>query len=132
MSTWECGDTASLCRNNPAKPRGACWTPSHPKSFGGIYNTSLKRHLKLIVKARMQELDADGFDSLQPHMFDDAATTLTKEIEDLWEKVHNIYLEAERCHNHHKDESAWVELVRNMLKISGIGRVEDMLEINSV
>jgi hypothetical protein len=83
-------------------------------------------------KARLKEFDADGFDSIQPHMFDDTANTLTEEIEELWEGVHNIYLEAERCHNHHKDEHAWIEVARNMLKVSDMGRKEDMIEIDSV
>lgn len=65
-------------------------------------------------------------------MFDPTITALTPELEDLFRQVGNIYLQAERCNNHHKDENAWVEVVRSMLKISNMGRPEDMIEINSV
>lgn len=39
----------------------------------------------LMGKARLKEFNADGSDSIQPHMFDDTANTLTEEIEELWE-----------------------------------------------
>lgn len=65
-------------------------------------------------------------------MFDDCAETLTNDHKDLWKRVHSIYIEAERCQNHHKDENAWVEIVRSVLRAAGLGNPEDMLEINSV
>jgi len=46
--------------------------------------------------------------------------------------VRDIYLQAERCDNHHKDENVWVEVVRSAFRISNVGYPEDMIEINSV
>lgn len=65
-------------------------------------------------------------------MFDPTITTSTPELKDLFQQVRDIYLQAERCNNHHKDENAWVEVVRSALRISNMGRPEDMIEINSV
>jgi hypothetical protein len=65
-------------------------------------------------------------------MFDESAIDPPGAAEALWEQIHDLYLMAERCHNHHKDENAWVEVVRAMLKIAGIGSTNAMLEINSV
>ena len=69
---------------------------------------------------------------MQPHMFDDSETIMTHEMERLWDRIHKIYLTAERNHNHRKDESAWIDLVRKMLEISGMGGIEDMVEVDSV
>ena len=65
-------------------------------------------------------------------MFDHEARIETEELKHTWVQIHEIYLEAERCHNHHKDENAWVEVVRQVLRMAGMGRVNAMIEINSV
>ena len=65
-------------------------------------------------------------------MFDHEAKIKTREIERTWGKIHEIYLEAERCHNHHKDENAWVEVVRQVLRMAGLGSIDGMIEVNSM
>lgn len=65
-------------------------------------------------------------------MFDATITTATPELEKQLQDVRDIYLRAERCNNHHKDENAWTEVVLSLLRISNMGRPEDMIEINSV
>ena len=65
-------------------------------------------------------------------MFDPTVTVSTPDVGELLKQVRDVYLQAERCNNHHKDENAWVEVVRSVLKISNMGRPDDMIEINSV
>jgi hypothetical protein len=84
------------------------------------------------MKEPLRKADPDGFDSTPQHVFDDTIVDSTGELEELWEGIQDVYLEAERCHNLHKDENAWLEVVRAMLKISGMGTIKDMLEVISV
>ena len=72
------------------------------------------------------------YESIPLHMFDESAMDPPRAAEALWEHIHDLYLMAERCHNHHKGENAWVKAVRAMLKIAGMGTIENMLEINNV
>lgn len=44
-------------------------------------------------------------------MFDKDGNTRTKELEDMWQQIHSVYVEAERCH---KDENAWIKVVCTM------------------
>ena len=83
------------------------------------------------MQAELQKADPDGFDDIPENMFHGSVETLTPDIELLWRQIHSVYIEAERCQNHHKDENAWVDVVRSVLKTAGSGDPNDMLEINS-
>ncbi|KIV89067.1 hypothetical protein PV10_08678 [Exophiala mesophila] len=76
--------------------------------------------------------DPNGFENIQPHMFDESAAVWNDELSQVWNHVHGIYKQAERCHNYHKNKEAWVQLVRHMLTLSGVGWLNGMVEINSV
>ena len=65
-------------------------------------------------------------------MFDRGQTDATADDEKRWREIEDIYSEAEACQKYHKDESAWTEVVRLVLKAAGIGARTDMLEINNV
>jgi hypothetical protein len=54
-------------------------------------------------------------------MFDESAMDPPGAVEAFWEHIHDLYLMVERCHNHYKDENAWLEVVRAMLKIASRG-----------
>ena len=84
------------------------------------------------MKEPLRKADPDGFDSIPQHVFDDTIVELTRDLEKLWEGIQDVYLEAERCHNLRKDENAWLEVVRAMFKISGMGTIQDMVEVISV
>lgn len=56
----------------------------------------------------------------------------TENLDAYWEKVKGVYTEAERCHNSHKDENAWVEIVRAVFRAAGLTSPSSALEVNSV
>lgn len=53
-------------------------------------------------------------------------------LETLWKQVRAIYVEAERCRNHEKDENSWVRVVWNVLQMAGLHDIEGMFEVISV
>ena len=87
---------------------------------------------KLMVQGHLQRLDPENFDLIPAHMFDETVKQPTPELQELCDRIDNIYVEAERCHNHHKDEAAWTEVVRAVLRSCEVGGRQHMLEINSV
>lgn len=80
---------------------------------------------------RLRAADPDGFDSIPVTAFNDDTNMSAEAIDKLWETVRSIYTEAERCNNHHKDENAWVEVVRSVWK-AALGPFSNILEINSI
>jgi hypothetical protein len=54
------------------------------------------------------------------------------EQERLWTQVHSVYIKAQRCGNDCRDENEWIQVVRSVLEVAGIGSITDMLEIVSV
>lgn len=98
--------------------------------------TSLMKDLgmKVIPRGlvdRLRAADPDGFDSIPVTAFNDDTNMSAEAIDKLWETVRSIYTEAERCNNHHKDENAWVEVVRSVWK-AALGPFSNILEINSI
>ena len=84
------------------------------------------------MQSYIRAADPDGFENIPEIMFNDSETTLTPELQNLWKQASSVCLEAERCQSHYKDENAWIDVVRSVLKLAGIGNSTDMLEINSV
>lgn len=65
-------------------------------------------------------------------MFDESQREMTPDLQNRWRQVEAIYSEAERCMLYHKDENAWTEVVRLVLKAASGDAPNDMLEINNV
>lgn len=63
----------------------------------------------------LRRTDPDGFEYIPENIFDEDAKVMTKELEDMWQQINSVYVEAERCQKHHKDENAWVKVVCAML-----------------
>jgi hypothetical protein len=55
-----------------------------------------------------------------------------QDLDRYWGDVDRIYVEAERCQNRHKDENAWVTVVRAVLDMMEEYSHDKMLEVNSV
>jgi hypothetical protein len=53
-------------------------------------------------------------------------------VAQLWQHVYAIYTKAERSHNCHKDESAWIDVVRAVLRAADLESQGSILEINSM
>jgi len=54
--------------------------------------------------------------TIVPSSFDDLAPC----PEELWNKVHNIFKVAEQAQRRQKDENAWVEICRMVLRAAGL------------
>ena len=80
----------------------------------------------------LRDIDPDGFECIPKSMFDDSESILTPELEMLWHDVSQVYTQAERCHKKQKDEQAWTEVVRRMLSSSGMGNLNDMIDLDNV
>jgi hypothetical protein len=63
--------------------------------------------------------------------YDDHGHTI-EELDSLWRGVKEIYHEANACSNLLKDENAWVEVVRSVLRLAGMHTLSSNLELNSV
>lgn len=78
----------------------------------------------------LRAVDPEGFEDIPSHALGSCESESA--AKELWQTIHNVYTEAERCHNHRKDESAWVEVVRSVLKLAGFGHNDGQFEINSM
>lgn len=65
-------------------------------------------------------------------MFDKNHTHTKEDLISLWRGVKDIYHEANACSNLLKDENAWVEVVRSVLRLAGMHTFSSKLELNSV
>lgn len=65
-------------------------------------------------------------------MFHDHHGQTTKELDSLWDDIQEVYYEANACSNLFKDENAWVEVVRSVLRLAGMHTLSKDLELNSV
>lgn len=60
-----------------------------------------------------------------------------EELERLWGKVQTVYNQAKDCFNEHKDENAWIEVVKMVWRAVSKGlewdtaETRSMLELNS-
>jgi hypothetical protein len=88
--------------------------------------------LTIKLKAYLQAADPEGFEDLPRSMFDESETEMSQDLENRSKQIENIYSEAERCQKYHKDENAWNEVVRLVLRAAGVDAPTDMLEINNV
>ncbi|KAK5018655.1 hypothetical protein BJ546DRAFT_1080218 [Cryomyces antarcticus] len=88
------------------------------------------------LKERLRAADPDGFDDVpsSAYIHNDLMTPV--EVDRLWEQTRLIYRDARRCNNRRKDESAWVDVVRTVLRTPGAGAGADptleMFEIESI
>ncbi|MCJ1476734.1 hypothetical protein MMC13_005403 [Lambiella insularis] len=128
---------ALLSKANPpiriCQPGNAVVQPRHVANLRKFLTKDTGvRAIPRVLEDPLRKADPDGFDSLPQHVFDDTVVDFSGELEKLWEGIQDIYLEAERCHNLHKDENAWLEVVRAMFRISGMGTIKDMVEVISV
>jgi hypothetical protein len=57
---------------------------------------------------------------------------MTPALQKRWAQIETVYREAERCGRYHKDENAWTEVVRLVLKAAIGDAPMDMLEVNNV
>jgi hypothetical protein len=92
------------------------------------------RRTRLTVErqASLQAADPDGYEDIPRTVFDESRTDMTPDLEDRWKQIEAIHSEAERCQHYQKDENAWTEVVRLVLKAAGVAAPMDMLEINNV
>lgn len=65
-------------------------------------------------------------------IFYDCHGYTTKELDSLWEDIQDVYSKAIICSNLLKDENAWVQVVRPVLRLAGIHALSKNLELNSV
>lgn len=65
-------------------------------------------------------------------LFDGDDIYTTEQLDALWIQIQQVYNEASICHNRHKDENAWVQVVRSMLYMTGLHSTSVDLEVNSV
>lgn len=65
-------------------------------------------------------------------MFYDHHGHKSGELDSLWNDIQDIYYEANACSNQLKDENAWVEVVRSVLRLAGMHTLSKDLELNSV
>jgi len=65
-------------------------------------------------------------------MFHDHHGYTTKELDSLWEDIQDVCYEANACSNLLKDENAWVQVVRSVLRLAGMHALSKDLELNSV
>lgn len=65
-------------------------------------------------------------------MFYDDHGYTAEELDSLWQDIKEIYHEANACSNLLKDENAWVQVVRSVLRLSGMHALSRDLELNSV
>ncbi|KAK4936013.1 hypothetical protein LTR28_010238 [Elasticomyces elasticus] len=88
------------------------------------------------LKERLRAADPDGFDDVpsSAYIHNDLMTPV--EVDRLWEQTRLIYRDARRCNNRRNDESAWVDVVRTVLRTPGAGVGADpmleMFEIESM
>jgi len=82
------------------------------------------------MQAHLHAADPGGYDDIPSHGFQDG--TDAADAVELWKHIYSVHIEAERCHNHRKDESAWVEVVRSILKLADFGQHDGKFEINSM
>lgn len=85
-----------------------------------------------ILQARLREIAPDEAIALHDAMFCDDDGYTTEGLESLWGNIQDICYEANACSNLLKDESAWVQVVRSVLKLAGIHALSQDLELNSV
>ncbi|KAH9204357.1 hypothetical protein DL95DRAFT_398581 [Leptodontidium sp. 2 PMI_412] len=88
----------------------------------GIIPSGLTDRIRLASPNEWSDLPEDIFGS------DDGIPDLDR----YWGDVDRIYVEAERCQNRHKDENAWVTVVRAVLDMMEEYSHDKMLEVNSV
>ena len=69
---------------------------------------------------------------LHEAMFHDHHGYTTKELDSLWEDIQDVCYEANACSNLLKDENAWVQVVRSVLRLAGMHALSKDLELNSV
>jgi hypothetical protein len=86
---------------------------------------------RTVYQQRLRDAAPDEFEDIDDAMFADGFRSANG-LEAYWEKVQGLYNEAERCHNSHKDENAWVEVVRCVFRAAGLNATGSMLEVNSV
>jgi hypothetical protein len=82
------------------------------------------------LQNELRAVDPGGYEDIPAHAFETCGSDLA--AKELWQAIHSVSIEAERCHNYRKDESAWVEVVRSVLKLAGFGYTAGQFEINSM
>lgn len=94
--------------------------------------TILRRAKFILHQSQLKTADPDGYDDIPFSAFSDVNRSSEHEVAQLWQHVYAIYAKAERSNNCHKDESAWVDVVRAVLQAADLENPGSMLEINSM
>ncbi|KFY66354.1 hypothetical protein V496_02105, partial [Pseudogymnoascus sp. VKM F-4515 (FW-2607)] len=100
---------------------GLCVVDGHDKAF-----------ILSQLEARLRKIAPDEAIVLHEAMFHDNHGLATKELDSLWGDIQEVYYEANACSNLFKDENAWVEVVRSVLRLAGMRTLSKDLELNSV
>ena len=80
---------------------------------------------------RIQLASSNEYSDLSEDVFGDDDNGIP-DLDRYWGAVDRIYVEAERCQNRHKDENAWVAVVRAVLDMMEEYSHDRMLEVNSM
>ncbi|KAH6661864.1 hypothetical protein B0J14DRAFT_663144 [Halenospora varia] len=84
------------------------------------------------LEARLRKIAPDEAIVLHEAMFHDHHGYTTEELDSLWEDIQDVCYEANACSNLLKDENAWVQVVRSVLRLGGMHALSKDLELNSV
>jgi hypothetical protein len=84
-----------------------------------------------VLQARLRIIAPDEAIVLNEAMFYDYYHT-TEELDPFWADIRNICYEANACSNLLKDENAWIQVVRSVLRLADMHALSTDLELNSV
>jgi len=65
-------------------------------------------------------------------MWYDETALSSEELERFWGKVQKVYNEAKDCFNEHKDENAWIEVVKTVWRAATMDSEWDTAEASGV
>ncbi|TVY58388.1 hypothetical protein LCER1_G000927 [Lachnellula cervina] len=68
-------------------------------------------------------VDPDQFDGFAPLFESHTVEHSPSYLDNLWRKTDEIYNKARSCSDNHRDESAWINIVDNVLESADLGRV---------
>jgi hypothetical protein len=83
-------------------------------------------------------VNPQGFALINDDLWYDNVALGSEDLERLWGKVQTVHDLAKHCFNEHKDESAWVEVVKTVWRAVSVHSEWDlatsrgMLELNSM
>ncbi|KAH8707022.1 hypothetical protein GQ44DRAFT_493373 [Phaeosphaeriaceae sp. PMI808] len=89
-------------------------------------------------KDRLVKANPPGYVLIDEDMWYDENTLSPEELQYLWGKARGVYNQAKDCFNEHKDENAWIEVVKTVWRAVtvdlewDIAKERSMLELNSI